>query len=390
MPTTTIHAAPTARGLGDGSSAANAIELFPSGNLHSTIAGHNFSTSCLEVLCQNTGTYTLSQSLAAAAFATPPDATSYALFLIGCDSSGVPTVPADYGWRCEESDLDVTGYAVINFTLTASPFLSALNVRLMFFDVSITNSVTAISQNIGKLSWCRFTVTSTSAFTVGVLQFTNSQGLANCQLRMIGTAYAQLYRGSTAGGQIDNVRFKGDASATTGTMYGVSMTVVAMYPLGTGRMFVCDVPGTGIINYNTSGSSGIIVSEATVVNCGTGISSLGSTNSRLVVSNSVITGCTIGLNISNGIYVLDNVLLRNTTNYGTAAEVPVSEPYAFITTETDSQLYANHSSGDYRIKSTSAHWGKNRGAGDEVVVGGGSGKVQQRHGIYLGSKGVSV
>ena len=387
MPVTTFHAAPTARGLGDGSSAANAGQLFPSGNLHSTIAGHDFSASCLEVLCQNTGTYTCSQSLAAAAFTTPPTASTYALFLKGCDSSGNPVVPADYGWRCEESDLNVTGFAVINFTLTSSPFLSALNIRMTFFDVTATNSGTVISQNIGKLTWCRFTITSTSDLTVAVLQFTNSQGMTNCQVRITGSSFAQLYRGSTAGGQLDNVRFKGDASATTGTRYGVSMTVVAMYPLGTGRLFVCDCPGAGIINYNTSTSSGIIVSNATVVNCGTGITSLGSTSSRLVVANSVVTGCTTGLNIGNGIYVLDNVVLRNTTNYGTAAAVPVSEPYAFITTETDSQLYTNPTAGDYRIKLSSSHWGKNRGAGDEASV---NGTVQQKHGIYLGSRGIAV
>ena len=57
--------------------------------------------------------------------------------------------------------------------------------------------------------------------------------------------------------------------------------------------------------------------------------------------------------------------MRNTTDFGTAAELLVSEPCVFITTETDSQLYANSAIGDYRIKSTSAHWGKNRGAGDE-------------------------
>lgn len=390
MPVTVFHAAPTARGLGDGSSAANAGQLFPSGNLNSTIASHNFSTSCLQVMCQNTGTYTLSQSLAAAVFATPPTASTYALFMIGCDSSGNPTVPVDYGWRCEEGDLDVTGYAVLNFTLTASPVITGLNVRMSFIDASLTTSTTAFSQDFGKKTWCRFTVTSTSTSTVAILHATTSAGMSNCQVRMIGSGYNHIIRGSTSGGQLNNIRIIGDPTSTTGTRYGLAQTITTAYPIATGRIFVCDVTGIGVVNYNVGATAGLILSEATIVNCGIGVSLLGANNARMILSNVVITGCTTGVTHASGLYIFDNVLLRNTTDYGVTAEVPVGEPFAIVTTETDSQLYANHSVGDYRIKSTSVHWGKNRGAGDEVVTGGGSGNAQHRHGIYLGSKGVAV
>lgn len=389
MPFTVLHFAPTSRGAGDGSSPANAAELFPGGNINSLLTANNYATSGIVAMCQNTGTYTLSQGLTGAVFSGgAPSNLTYSLSLVGCDVNGVPVTPSDYGWRCEEGDLDTTGYVSLNFTLVGTSAVNALNIRMMFFSVTSSTSTSAFSTPVGKFTWCKFSFTATASTAVGFAMATSSEGFANCQVSMTGTNYARIVSGSSSGNQLDNVRIKGDPLASGGTRYGLAMSVASAYPSATGRVFVCDVTGFGVMNYNAGASAGLILSQATIVNCATGIAILGGASSRMILSNVVVTGCAVGVNASSGLYVLDNVVLRNTSNFGTAPETPVSEPCTFITAETDSQLYTNHAAGDYRIKSTSAHWGKNRGAGDEAISGAGNPLVAQQHGIYMGSKGV--
>ena len=368
----TMHFAPTARGTGDGSTYDNAAELFPSGNWNSVLTSNNYATSGIVGLVQNTAQYTLNQQGTAAVFSGgAPTNLTYPLVLKGCDSFGNILNPVDYGWKCAAGDLDESNFVDLDYTLTTGSLSNATNIHMRCFKISATvTSATLFNLFHGLLDWCKLYVTSTNTLGIGVSYNTTTIGIVNSQINMIGSSFARILTASS-GGLVSNIRVKGDPSASSGTRYGVAVSSSSVVTAINGPVFICDCAGIGLLNYSTNLSAGIAASRMTIVNCGTGVATLNTSSGggKLVITDSVITGCTSGLNQPYGKYDLRNVVLRNTTDIVTTSENDISEPFTFITSETDADLYVDSSNGDYRIKSTSAHWGKNRGSQDELVLG---------------------
>lgn len=391
----TVHFAPTARGSGDGSTYDNAAEAFPSGNWPSQITANDYSAAGIVALFQNTGPYTLSQVGSAATFSsTVPGITTYGVDCLACDANGNIVTPADIGWKCSQGDLDSTGFAELTYTQT-SAFINNVKIGLRCFKTIGTNITGSfLNGPYAIIDWCDIQCTTTGSGTavIPLSISTNSAGVSNSQVTQSG-GYSRAIAANTCG-VVSNIRVIGDAAAATGTRYGIAVTSNAVIAPINGPVFVKDHPGAGIVNYKLLLNASLQLSRATVCDCGVGIASFAATSggtSLLLIADSVITGCTYGLSQQFGRYDLRNVVLRNSTDFEYAAETPVFDPLAIITTETDSQLYADHVNGDYRIKTISDHWGKNRGAQDAPSTGGGGItqarlnhiKNMMRHGVSI-------
>ena len=394
MAYSTLHVAATARGLGDGSTYNNAAEAFPGGNWLSQALVNDYSAAGLVLLFQNTAPYTLSQAGSTAIFSsTVPGVNTYGLTCLSADSNGNVVSPSDLGWKCSQGNLDTTGFAAITYSLT-SAMVAATKIAFRCFDITSPSQTGSLfATPYGIIDWCNISCTTNGTGTalIAVSLASNSAGITNSQVNQSG-GYARMVSGTSAG-LILNVRVIGDPASTTGTRYGIAYSTNSPVPPVNGPVFVKDCPGVGIINFNTGSNAGWQLSRATVVDCGTGIATLNGTsggNGLLLVTDSVITGCTYGLSQPYGRYDLRNVVLRNSTDFQYAAGTPVFDPLSIVTAETDSQLYTDHASGDYRIKTTSAHWGKNRGAQDAPATGGGITQARLNHVKNMMRHGVSI
>ena len=372
----TMHFAPTSRGSGDGSTYDNAAELFPSGNWSSLLTSNNYANSGIVALCQNTSSYSLSQQGTTVVFSGgAPDTIGYGLSIIAADSSGNIIDPIDYGWSCAESDLDTTNYCTINYGLTTGALSSSTNISFKCCKITSTNSNTTalFTSFIGLINWCSLEITTGVSTALGISFSTTSTGITNSQIKILGaTGWNRIITASSTG-LISNIRVKGSSSGAAGNRYGVAHSTSSNTIFTNGSIFICDCPGIGLTNYSTNISAGLSASKLTIIDCGVGIKCLVSTGggvSKLALTDSMITGCTYGLSHPYGRYILENVVLRNTNNYETANGNYGGEPSVFITTEIDSDLYADYLNKDYRIKTTSSHWGKNRGAQDDEVSDG--------------------
>lgn len=370
----TLHFAPSARGSGDGSTAANAAALFPSGNWSSLLTANNYATQGMVALCQNTAKYTCSQQGSSSTFTSgTPTSTTYPLILLAADENGNVISPVNQGWKCAEGNIDVLNFCEMDYTLTTGNLSVSTNIHINCFKINATTNTAAILNSFhGIISNCFFNLTSSSASGLGLILTTITGGLVNSHVHMEGAAYARIISASTAG-LLSNVRVTANPAASSGTLYGIAITSSTLVTIINGPVFIKDVAGIGMTNYSANLSAGISASRCTIVDCAVGVGCLTPTSggsSKIVLTDSVVTGCTVGLGHPYGRYTLRNVVLRNTTNVSPDSENYVASPLVEVTTETDAQLYAAAASGDYRIKDTSDHWGKNRGAQDHPFYAG--------------------
>ena len=192
-----------------------------------------------------------------------------------------------------------------------------------------------------------------------------------------GTSYSAVATFLPANGGASNIRLQGNASASSGNRRGFTASANDYYNLR--RMTLIDNIGGGIVLAGTGASARAAIWNSVIVdNEGDGISSAGTSTSLGMISGCMITGAhTNGINITGtGDAVITNCRFRGYSSAAITGTLEWNDPPLngnVTTAGSDSDEYVNAAAGDYRIKSTSAYWGKGIGAGDEAPAAGGGG-----------------
>lgn len=356
----------TAAGSGDGTTWADRA-AFISGGAYSTIlTGFDFSGSDYLECRIGTGSYTMPTDMVASIFSVNTPNINNRVVFHGCDNNGDIFIP-DLYWNCAEKDLDTTGYP--NFVTTASfGWQLAYGIQRCITIISSRGGNLA-SANTGSLwEYCKIQNigSSTNAGTIGLGN--ESYVIRNCHLECSGTSYLGVVASTSSGG-LYNVRIKGNINATSGDRYGLRFTFNRFQPILFGPICVIDNVADGIIISTGTGVASIL-NNATIVNCGNGISLNTDTSItyRNYIGNCFIANCTNGITTAGIMPVVSHNRIRVS---GTPLSLPDNN-LSFdndISPGSDDIEFVNAAAGDYRISKNSIYWGKGYGAGDENIPG---------------------
>lgn len=359
----TLYFGANAAGAGDGTSWANrAAFVSVLGSLSTLITGHDFSSDALTCVV-GPGTHTLSQNVNGAIFATPPDRANH-LFLRSCDASGNLWSPPKPGWTAAEPAWDTTGMPVVSMGATlAHHYISVFGLLLRSSSSSGVISATGV-----KASWCVLEGTGTgSGATVA------NGYLSNCVVRCLGSSYAAAVS-MNANGHTDNVRAEGNPSATSGDRHGFVGAGGGRFSLN--RCVAVDNPGHGVALMGDNANRSLTAFRClSYGNGGDGYHS----GSTTLTGNELnrVDGCVA---VGNGGYgvvcgtppgLVMGGRYRNNTS-GVASGLGEGGVFGAETgAGIDADEFVDATGGDFRIKNTSALWGKGIGAGDEPAASGG-------------------
>jgi hypothetical protein len=363
----------TAAGDETGSSWANRAALFDgSGNWSSVITGFNFSGSDSLKCLIGPGTYTCSQSLAAALFANAPTVAN-PLILHGCDGSGNALTPSNPDWvSAQPVDWDSGLPVIATTTNVITVSLVACQLRLMKFTASAVNNGVI---GVNHVDWCvvenSHNGTAARAFYAG--SSIGLMNLANSAFHCSGASYAAVVEADTNGPYgLRNIRISG-ITGSGGNRAGLDINAFSP-SLHMDRCTVMGVGGVGILV--TGQAAADMISRSTVVACGSdGINLARSTAGTKATLNGLMVSGNggYGVNASNttGLFVSNSRLRDNTSgNLNGLGNYP-TDLDNYTTDSDDATEYVDAANGDYRIKAGCAIWGKGYGAGDEVAGVGG-------------------
>jgi len=179
------------------------------------------------------------------------------------------------------------------------------------------------------------------------------------------------------GARVSNCRLQGNASATSGTRAGNSISS-SSYSRAFSRNCLLDIPGNAFANIRSAADGGLPVVEQTIVNCATLANTAaingpsfasGNTNTQqqhVTAQSCFIANCGVGLNTQNVAARILGNRIRCTTNYTVPANSIIAGNHEAAGSDADE--FVNAPAGDYRIKRTSIYWGKGIGAGDEMTA----------------------
>lgn len=346
---------------------ANRAALFDaSNNWSSIITEFDFASGSNSLFCLiGSASYTCGESLTTAAFINGIPTVTNPLVLHGCDSSGNALAPPDPGWVSAQPTWDDSGMPVIASSVVESIYCPYTFLRLLKFTLTGANG-NLVRGGVGNYAdWCIFQNNQSHASSVGGRDIV----AVNCVFECTGTAFATVYNYSSAH-RVKSCRMIGNASSASGTSGGI-----IAYGQTTNGIIGCTIancPGGGIIaTGNTSTSAFLEVANCTIANCGSaGILASGtaSQTNTWPISNCMITGCaTYGIDPDESRFLITGCRLRDSTSDQIAPTGNYPDTLGNYTTDSDDATeYVDAANGDYRIKATSAIWGKGYGAGDEI------------------------
>lgn len=347
----------TGAGAQDGTSWANRAPLIVSGNWNTIITGFNFAGSDSLATMIGPGNYN-----ASTATGWPPGNSANPHMAIAVDGNGnVWRPPAS--WNAAMPKWDDSGMPAFD-TGTGGGFGTSGG---FFYGLRI---FTNTNRNGSLLvptyaNWCVVEHGGSATFAGGI---GFGSRVENCFVRMSGSQYSGAVTSSQ--GPVRNVRSEGNAAATSGSRLGMQMGQNVVVD----RVVCANHVGGGILPPNTSARTDFIT-NCVAYNCGEGIRvNNRSTNVATVISNSVIVGCTTGINAdltASPVIMQNNRLRNNGTNISVNAQG--NTPWDLtndFSAGTDAAEFVNAAAGDFRIKFGSAIWGRGLGAGDEPPPSG--------------------
>jgi hypothetical protein len=186
----------------------------------------------------------------------------------------------------------------------------------------------------------------------------------NCVLKCSGTAFD--YIGNAANRGFHNVRIEGNPSASSGSRVGFTFSNVCHHSFIT----AVGCPGAGISSALTTAGWVSELSRFVSANNGAGVliaSTASQTSTHHITGGVVVNNAGYGIDGGAGNNAVDGCRLRDNTsgNFTNMGNWPTT--FDNLTSAgTDANEFVNVATGDYRIKATSALWGKGYGAGDEI------------------------
>lgn len=351
-----------AAGAGDGTTWADRAALFNAGNWSTVITGFNFAQSDSLECRIGPGTYACGQSLANPLFANQPSPTN-PLILVGCDATGAALAPPDPDWSSAAPPWDDSSLPLISAAAGAIGAVSALVCWTLRFACAAQNGTPFMGVGV-HFNWCK--VENTTSNTS--VRAAASPVASNCVFVCSGTSFDAVVDFSGLS-QLFNCRLIGNSVASAGARVGIRP---ASFSAATGiGVTVIGCAGGAVASSSTQVSQSFrLVSSTLVANPGSGV--LGHTTAAQTALQPV-TRCVIVGNGGHGVraegsrMVVSGCRLRNNTsgNFDGLGSYP-SDLNNDVSAGTDADEFVDASAGDYRIKATSALWGKGYGAGDEI------------------------
>ncbi len=395
MAVITRYFSTSSAGAGDGTSWANRAAFYSAGVLSSVILSASFTADGMLCLI-GPGSYTCSsqwnQATWTGAGKTAPSVTIPLIFHACSDgtngqTAGDPLNVPDPDWTSDQPAWDASGMPIVTVSgnIAIGPTSGWAN-RLMKYigsrnGPSVTTGV--------SWDWCQVFQAGTGTSAVGL---NTSSRVSNCVVSMIGsTAYSSVV-GVGNSEMWDNVRIIGDSTASSGNRDGLSFTG------STTRGAFRRLTIFGNVRHgfaNLSGSTGNTVDIASCVFVGNGgdgylASSAASQGGTSVVRQCMSTGNTgAGINGSSQSYVLayGNRVRDNGSSVVNILNHPTTE-LNYTTDSDDATEYVDAANAtvslrDFRIKNTSAIWGKGYGVSDQPASAVGTSVIDNFRGRYI-------
>lgn len=347
----------TSAGAGDGTTWANRAALFSSGNWSSVITGFNFAGSDSLEARVGPGNYTCGQTLASGLFSNPPTVLN-PVIIMACDSSGNNWSPPNPGWVSAQPTWDTTGMPVITcgsaLSVTAANLANAFFFGLSWRPGPSGHFTTLFNNGIFVWNYILLNVGGNQGIGGGSCNFSNcsavitanigsASGAGGMEGNMFNCRCETNNTGNTCpgmniqSGSITNCTSVGWVTAFRQANSGSALTIALTNSLGAVR----STTGTEGLRHSTaSATARSRMIKTLIVDAVTGVASSASANTEII-------GCVFN-NVSTPIGYSTNMLTEFTT-----------------ASESLSDLFVDHSSGDYRIKTTSSLWGKGVGPGDQ-------------------------
>lgn len=356
-------------GTGDGSSWANRAPWIVAGAINPIVTGHSYTTD--SILARVLGGITYTQTVAHTAHA----AAGAPLIVEACDTDGNPIAPPDPDWHPALGD-EWDDSACFTMATTGNIVTSSANHvwwRMAKFAASGRNGV--LIQNFGGLDWCKVINSTSNASAAGLSASNNGCRVLNSVVKMTGSAYnaaANLPNGA----RYNNSLFVGVAGSsgnrngiTTGGDFGNSSS-----PVTISQCVIRGFGGVGVSSGSSNANGFNYVSESVIAGCGSHGIDIGATavNFPHHVAGCLITGNGgRGINAQNDrVFVANNRVRSN----GTGEIVGLNNWPTHLndtTSGSDADDYVDAANHDYRIKTTSTSFGRNRGVADQAASGGG-------------------
>lgn len=359
---------------GDGTSWAKRGALLTGTSFSAVFKALDFTSDSIEVRLEGGQTYTHAEGIQLTFWAAPPTLAT-PLIIHGCDSSGNRLAPPDPNWVSAQPEYSVSTFPVLR--ATTAIYTSDIAAMLIMRCVSITSSGRAggVFTAACVLEWCRVENSTNNAAATGLSN--GNASLRSCIVVMSGTSFSYAINrssGAGPGGVTDNVRVVDAGNGTSGTMGGV---VVAgnQYP----QLDHCTFIGFVNIVYFSGTSTAANVQATHCVFVGSSGDTILLRSDAAQAGTSSVTASII---VDSGAYAINaqsaaNVIVRgcrlrdNTSgNFAGMGNYP-EDLGNDVSAGTDSDEFVDAAAGDYRIKATSALWGKGIGAGDgpATIVG---------------------
>lgn len=349
----------TGNGAADGTTWADRAALF-SGGWSTVITNFAFNGADSLKCMIGPGSYSLGTSLNSASWTNPPSATN-PLWFVGCDSSGNELAIPDPDWVSNQPAWDDSTLPVLNFTGNFSFSEGDHHAHLIKVTGSARNG---ILWQAGFTSWC-VVENSTNNTSAQAVAPTGSGSPVCCVFRCTAASYAAV--GSVFAYSY-NCRLEG-VTGSSGNRSGFTTTG------NTGvhtRLTIVGVGGDGYVYTSTSTAAVHRLFGVTIANVGgtgfKGANTAGQTG-IYALHNAIITGCGgYGIDMQGEANcMITNVRLRDNTsgNINGTDNWPV-DVSVYTADDSDANEYVDAANGDFRIKSTSALWGKGYGVADYV------------------------
>ncbi len=351
----------TSAGAGDGTSWADRAAFISGGAYSTVITAFDFSGSDSLEVRLGPGTYTLPSTLQTSIFSVAGPRPDAPLLIHGCDSSGNRILP-NLDWRCAESDLDSTGFPVLNCGTSFQINLANLFLRCVFATGSVNNTILATTNG----SHYDFVVATNTRSSAGeVINVDVYSLVTNSYFYHQNSTHGRIVRNN---GALVNVRLRGNPNATSGERFGIGTIATGVWHNCRGPVCIIDCVGGGIYAAN-----GYIIANTTIYNCGTAIS-LTTTGGqatnyshKLNAHRNFIANCTTGISATNAAASITHNRIRATTPTSVPANSHLSDNKTASGSDTDE--FVDAANGNFLIKSTSVYHGQGYGAGDEISTG---------------------
>lgn len=352
----------TAAGDADGTSWANRAALFDGVGVWTNIVdGFDFSGSDSLLCYIGPGTYTCTETLAAANFANPPTSLNPLIFH-GCDASGTPLMPPDPNWVSAQPAWDDSALPVIETTANIATVNGALKSAILIKFTASGRTSSYVIQDIPFMNWCVISNSTSSTGTAGVL----SSLLANSVVECSGTSYNYIVSLISSAQPATNTRIIGSGTATDGNRNGIQNGSTG----GATGCAIIGCEGAGIAQVSASISQTAFYQRNTIVDCGVGIllDDTGGQSAYFSIQNCYIANsATYGIDVNavaNALIIDSRVRDSGTADFNATANYPITfNNYTMDGADTE---FADYAGGDYRISASSSLWGQRYGAGDQI------------------------